>query len=463
MTDNRTLNATKNVKGTKSRTEVSNILRFVFPAFVVLSLTMAQPENASRKLSLSDEKKKPYTPNTKASKEDFGPLVVLSARKNRRIESLQIKQSNARGIHNLDLTRLEKKVKEEMQKSATSTRHGQIKPITFKPWSSNKELPCLPPDEHWDELAIQNTPSATGFLYLKPYKTGSSTASGINIRIARNVARQQGKQFELCKTRNDHGPTFTPGKDLFHDRSKSDSVLWTIIREPTHRAISAFFHFGVTRHGIEPSDENFKEYLQSNHHPMTDYYLHALRTNRSATFRRGKDDPAMVVNEILQDFNFIGITERMDESIIVLMMLLNLTISDVMYLSAKKHGGLDDGGGPTGCALIVPSFVSPEMELFLQSKEWKDQIQNDEDLYNAVNQSLDLTIEALGKVKFQENLEMLQLANQRATYECEDKVSFPCTVAGARRRSSNETDCMWNDSGCGFDCLDSVAIKVGLR
>lgn len=38
------------------------------------------------------------------------------------------------------------------------------------------------------------------------------------------------------------------------------------------------------------------------------------------------------VNSILRDYDFIGVTERMDESAVALQMLLGLKTSDVMYL-----------------------------------------------------------------------------------------------------------------------------------
>ena len=50
------------------------------------------------------------------------------------------------------------------------------------------------------------------------------------------------------------------------------------------------------------------------------------------------------MNEILAEYDYIGITERMEESAVALAMLLDLPLGDVLYLNAKQNGGYDEGG-----------------------------------------------------------------------------------------------------------------------
>ena len=85
--------------------------------------------------------------------------------------------------------------------------------------------------------------SDRGFLLQKEMKTGSSTVSGVAIRIALNMARRLGKTYNICKSRFDH--TYAYKMD-FAKRDKKKSFLWTIIREPNSRAASSFFHFKVS-------------------------------------------------------------------------------------------------------------------------------------------------------------------------------------------------------------------------
>ena len=71
---------------------------------------------------------------------------------------------------------------------------------SFDQWSH--PLPCFQPEEDWRH--VQNSPADTGFFYVKPYKTGSSTTSGINLRIARNVALRQEADYSICRGKSSH-------------------------------------------------------------------------------------------------------------------------------------------------------------------------------------------------------------------------------------------------------------------
>ena len=53
----------------------------------------------------------------------------------------------------------------------------------------------------------------------------------------------------------------------------------------------------------------------------------ALTTTRHVI---GKEPEA--IHTILKEYDFLGVTERMDESAVALQMLLGLKISDVMYI-----------------------------------------------------------------------------------------------------------------------------------
>jgi Galactose-3-O-sulfotransferase len=338
--------------------------------------------------------------------------------------------------------------------------------IRARPFQVSDEtyVPCYKPHADWGLVEIQNTPAQRGFLYVKPFKTGSSTTSGVHLRIARNVAqRRRTKEFNItiCDSRFDHGPDIHPGYTLFGNRIPNESFLWTILRDPTKRAISQFFHFEVSRAKIEPTDYNFKQFLRSIYSNQ-DYYYRALYTK--GIFHRNKVNPINAANHILRTYNFIGITERIDESFVALMMMLNLKMSDILYLSAKSKGGFDDGGGRTVrylCTYIWPSFVTPGIKEFLNSSEWRDMVRYDTLLYEAVNRSLDMTIDALGRDKFNDKLRKYQYAQGIANERCYQNAKFPCDLGGTFHHK-NETDCIWRDSGCGASCLDNVATELNL-
>jgi hypothetical protein len=77
-----------------------------------------------------------------------------------------------------------------------------------------------------------------------------------------------------------------------------------------------------------------------------DYYLGALLTkaykpqplgtptsasaSTSTSITNNKAAAVQTANQILKDYNFIGITERMDESVVALSMLNGLALADVL-------------------------------------------------------------------------------------------------------------------------------------
>jgi hypothetical protein len=349
-----------------------------------------------------------------------------------------------------------------------------ISSYTFLRW--NATFPCYEPENKWRSLKVQNTPTTHGFFYLKPYKTGSSSASGITLRIARNIARKQQQQqqqqrqrqqqgittssHEICRTRFDHGPDYVPGKTLYSNRDKQHSYLWTTIRHPTSRVLSLYYFFTVSRRKKQATETSFQYYINYNRKRFQDYYFGLLHPN--GTFDRKHSDMQQYTNDIYQQYNFIGITERMDESAVVLMMLLNLSISDILYLNAKTQGGYDDASGGKGkCTYIQPTVMTSFIQDYFQSDEWQNRIMYDVAFYNAVNESLDNTINSLGRDEFQKNLQTFLHAKQIIKERCLPHAKFPCDDHG-KYHPPSETDCIWNDSGCGTQCLDNVATELNL-
>jgi hypothetical protein len=158
----------------------------------------------------------------------------------------------------------------------------------------------------------------------------------------------------------------------------------------------------------------------------------------------------------LLEFDFIGITERMDESLVVLSMLLpGVELTDLLYINAKGSGGFDDGQHKWKCHYIVPSYLSPGMKEFFQSSTWKDRVVGDDLLYKAAWKSMDMTIDRLGRSEFKEQLEQFRSMRALAEETCASRALFPCNADGTR--ANRKTGCLWNDSGCGNACLDKLA------
>ena len=115
-------------------------------------------------------------------------------------------------------------------------------------------------------------------------------------------------------------------------------------------------------------------------------YDHYMRWLSLSEYLPGESDPVQHANDIMNDYDFIAVTERMDESLVVLSMLQNIPLSDVLYLSgAKGQGGWDDGMFRGKCTYIVPSFISPGMEEFFRTPEFQDMVRYDHVIHQAAN------------------------------------------------------------------------------
>lgn len=330
-----------------------------------------------------------------------------------------------------------------------------LPPRIYRLWPNDRPLPCYSAERHWYTQKIQHSPSDTGFLYVKPFKAASSTLAGVNLRIARNVAQRYNVSGNLCRSRFSHGPQPFPAVAVVAKRASHRSFLWTALREPSARAVSQFFHFQVSKRQKQPTASNFQEFLVTRDpQGKKDYYLQTLCPFRR--FNRDRHDPIKTMREILQEYDFIGITERLDESLIVLMMLLRLPMADILYVSAKTSGSYEAHDVNSECTYIQPSKVSLGMMDALSSKLWNDLVQYDNALYRSANQSLDKTIDFLGRTLVEEELARFRQAKMEVQRRCHPKL--PCDENGHRQ----DADCLWKDSGCGMSCLDEVATSLNL-
>lgn len=311
-------------------------------------------------------------------------------------------------------------------------------------WNTTRDVPCFALEPKWRSKRTQESPASTGILFVKNPKVGSSTAASVTLRIASRAGRD--KNIPLCKNRVQHSVTSRMG---YRYRDHRQSFLWSLVREPTSRVVSQFFHFQVSRQGYNATNDVFLRFLKQHRKYFTAFQLKYLAFDQNLT------NPKEAIEEIFNQYNFIGVSERFDETIVVLQMLLGLEAADVMYLSSKASGGYDDGMFKNHCYLIQRSFVSQAMRQYFESSEWKEVIHWDAIFHDMANHALDLTIEQLGRENFERNLSTFLLLKDKVDRTCAETVRFPCSSTGRRARP-RETDCMYDDMGCGFECMDSV-------
>ena len=90
---------------------------------------------------------------------------------------------------------------------------------------------------------------------------------------------------------------------------------------------------------------------------------------------------------------------------------------------------------------------------------WHNFTRHDNLLYEAVNESLDKTVEGLGKQRVETLVEELRDALRIVQEECAATTVFPCSRGGTFQPIN---DCLLWDSGCGHECIDRVVRERGL-
>jgi len=304
-----------------------------------------------------------------------------------------------------------------------------------------------------------NGSSPTGLLFVKVPKTASSVISG----VAERIARKYGKDGK-CLVKDEHKDRY-----LFHGRDKEKSFMCGSIREPTSRALSRVFFNHVSRHHEEPTDDNVIEWLHNNGTQMGSvskgkggFQLNYMSMHNITARSAYKEvDGEKVLNlesieknakVIMDDYDYIILNERLDESLVAMAILLDLSLGDILYLPSKVSGGYYHDG--KGCVKTAKSFVTPAVSQYLSSKEWHQEIYGDVLLHSVINKSLDLTIEMIGKEHFEKQYNEYTRLKNLAGELCSATAIYPCSADGVHQGKESRESCYNKDWGCGYPCLD---------
>jgi hypothetical protein len=76
-------------------------------------------------------------------------------------------------------------------------------------------------------------------------------------------------------------------------------------------------------------------------------------------------------------------------------------------------------------------------------------------LHRVANQCLDLTIDALGRLRVEKEVAQHRKLKQIIQERCQDQVITPCDSQG-RFQSQHRDNCFRFDEGCGYQCINKV-------
>ena len=313
--------------------------------------------------------------------------------------------------------------------------HPKCFPINRSIW---KDIPA-----HGDEVR--------GLIYIKSHKASSSTAEGVNLALAHHWIPTPSSKLK-CEHYNRH---IFANQKWHARRNRTASLLWTLVRHPRARDVSHVYHFRVSRQGMDPQSPAFWTALRRQKSTQVNY----LGVTSFPQGNRSKGDNLVgwIQTKIMEEYDFIGVTERMTTSLAVMSLLWHIDPSHLVVLSAKQsqRGSYDAGGRRKICTKLVapPNPIPDQLSNFLNSPSYL--LENwDFVLYHAVNKSLDITIEKLGKERVEKQAALLDHLQQLAETECRPKAVFPCSQDGTYQEDIS--NCYIQDSGCGYECVDEV-------
>lgn len=333
---------------------------------------------------------------------------------------------------------------------------------SFPIWNSS--FPC---GQLMDEDALRTrAPTNEGLLFVKEIETSSTVFSSVTARIARNMGHRQQQQLHSgvnINTNNITGNVCTTRivsqrARRFRNRSLQNSFLWSVVREPVDRLISKYYHYADIKQTNNKRQmiSKFQDYVLNNENQDYGYYFRSLYVKRNLNPYNIERQP--YIRELLDSYNFLGVSERIDESLVVLMIILGLETRDILYLSTPKASSKDsshidyyENWRKNECRPIPISEVTLEMKQWFYSEEFEAFIEADVMFYKAVNASLDETIDNIGRERVEKAVKQLQWAQSQVEENCDAR--FPCSPDGEFQK---ETDCLFSDVGCGYECLDEI-------
>lgn len=150
--------------------------------------------------------------------------------------------------------------------------------------------------------------------------------------------------------------------------------------------------------------------------------------------------------KLFELYDFVGVKERFDESLIVLQDVLGLGDSDILYMVSKNSTAGQMGKEDAAKNRTVvpnPGFPNEEAKVLdlLADPTWIQKNEFALKFTEYANRALDNHIARIGPGAFETRLQKFKTLLRKAKREC----------------ISTTPKCYWNDNGCHYDCLDRLA------
>lgn len=335
---------------------------------------------------------------------------------------------------------------------------------------------------------------------IKVPKSASSTAAAVALRI---------QYWHGCNVQWGHGSRRDDINNTNINRSEKMNYYWAPVRTPDARALSDVYYNQISfhrRHTMSnrtPADAFIQKHLQQIQPNFISNYLYPFhnfsisdtfinigggedRSTSSAnvTITKASDTTSTLldnilakVNEIVISYDFLMVTDRLVESLVVLSLLTNLPLTSLVtlsskqsgswYLAVKKNNKIANANtlqkDQLKCIPLTPPVDTLGVKTFFASDDWKIRHQVDRLLYAVANQSLDATIATWQPDLFEKQYRTFLELQQRVQRACggggrknaNSSYSYaPCSADGQVQLERSQQHCYARDFGCGYPCID---------
>ena len=361
---------------------------------------------------------------------------------------VQGKQKNSASITNGDATEINAKVDAKTKKPKPKPKKypSQNKKPAMAPTEPPSDLPvglelgsllkrkdlkyedCVNPDRvYYEHMPLPNHCMRFNLFYVKAPKVGSSTMGG----IARRISARYGVHCTSCalpSAQRAREPRVIAShistRDIQHieDHNGLPNFQWGMFRDPRTRCLSEFYHFMVSRKAISPTDENIIDYAKSEcRNRLWEYHGFASPGSR-------------------KHYDFIALTERYTESVLILAYMLGVSIGDILYLPSKvsKEAHQDNIKGHQKFVPNIPlSQHSEKVQEFFNGEEFRHRNFHDFSVFEVANKEIDKKIDEIGRARFERKL---------AEYEFYlHQVKIACPLYNATGAMLPGVECFWSD------------------
>lgn len=321
-----------------------------------------------------------------------------------------------------------------------------IKEFMPLPQHDDKELAMI----HSAKLPVACNKTEPYLVFVRTHKTAGSTLGGIIRRVGEKKGYDHVHDIYMQeRVKNNFQQGSCPAVLADHARrihldialnkaGVTRTFFLTILRDPIARCMSYYYFRHVK---AAPGAKQ----TWGNEAPNDEKKIQVLKACRSGNEQELFEGAAPAVQEvqqterqspdsILNAYDFVAVTERFDESLVLLCRRIQCKLSDILYVRAKDnteaHVPFDQESTKVKEAAALYITGSP-----------------DATLYHLANERLDNLISEAGD-SFRVDLTRFQKMLAVVTRRCSTWVQ-------------NKVDCMHDDNGCAQTCINDLVVQNG--